>query len=156
MREAKEAVESIKNKIGKAIDNEKAETVKLIEKLKNKISSRKDFENLKDEYKLKVMQPFDDLLERNKNQRYIATIIQYRNTAESLFTEQLNYIQDLKTADEKAGEVSEPKVEYINRANIQVVFEKSELRSEAEVEEYVEALKKELLRQIKENRRITL
>jgi hypothetical protein len=39
---------------------------------------------------------------------------------------------------------------------VKVVFDKTELRTEADVNDYVEALKKAMLKQINENRRISL
>jgi hypothetical protein len=56
----------------------------------------------------------------------------------------------------KGEEINEPKIQYIKQSNVRVSFSKTELKTEEDVEEYVEALKEELLRQIKENRRITL
>ena len=58
--------------------------------------------------------------------------------------------------DGGAGEVQEPIPHYIRRASINFDFDKTELRTEADVNEYVEALKKALLQQIKETRRISL
>jgi hypothetical protein len=58
--------------------------------------------------------------------------------------------------DSGSGEVQEPTPHYIRRASIKIDFVKTELRTEADVNDYVEALKKALLEQIKETRRISL
>ena len=49
-----------------------------------------------------------------------------------------------------------PTPHYIRSASIKVNFKKTELRTEDDVNEYVEAFKKALLEQIKETRRISL
>ena len=55
-----------------------------------------------------------------------------------------------------SGVVIEPTPHYIRRTAIKFDFAKTELRTEDDVNEYVEALKKALLEQIKETRRISL
>jgi hypothetical protein len=47
-------------------------------------------------------------------------------------------------------------VHYINKNNIKPAFSKTELKSEQDVDEYVEAYRKALKEQIKNNRRIQL
>ena len=54
------------------------------------------------------------------------------------------------------GGVAEPKVHYIKRSNVKAKFSKTELRSDADVDEYVESLREALKEQIKNNRRIEL
>ena len=54
------------------------------------------------------------------------------------------------------GAVSEPKVHYIKRSNVKAKFDKTELKSESDVDEYVESLREALKEQIKNNRRIEL
>ncbi len=52
--------------------------------------------------------------------------------------------------------VKEPLPRYVSRASIHVNYPKSELNTPEDVEAYAEALKKALLNEIKNNRRIKL
>jgi hypothetical protein len=54
------------------------------------------------------------------------------------------------------GEVGEPKVHYISKSSVRVDIGKSELENEQDVNEYIEALKEEFLKQLKENKRIRI
>ena len=56
----------------------------------------------------------------------------------------------------KGEDVNEPNPHYIKRDNINPKFPKSELKTEEEVDEYIEVLKQALKEQIKNNRRIQL
>ena len=61
------------------------------------------------------------------------------------------------TDDPKKQDIAaDPKIHYIHKSNIKVEFEKKELQTELDVQEYVEALKEALIKQIKQNRRINL
>jgi hypothetical protein len=62
----------------------------------------------------------------------------------------------LSTPVDTGGDVADLTPHYIRRASIKVDFAKTELRTEADVNEYVDALKKALLEQINETRRISL
>ena len=52
--------------------------------------------------------------------------------------------------------INEPKVRYIKRNNVPVVFDKTELRTPEDVDSYVDAMREALLKQLEENKRISL
>ena len=58
--------------------------------------------------------------------------------------------------DQGGGGANEPPAQYIKRSNIRVQFEKSELKTEEDVDDYVETLRKCLKEHIKDNKRISL
>ena len=113
-----------------------------------------DFLKLEDAQKRDVLNTLNDMISKTYSQRYIAQMRQYSVEANNHFTSALNRIQVLLMP--KDQEVNEPKIQYIKQSNVRVSYSKTELKTAEDVEEYVEALKEELLRQIKENRRITL
>lgn len=150
IRDAKKSMETLKDKIKNAIQAEKVDTLGLIDDIKERITKREDFQGLASGDQKRVLQPFVDLADRAEQQRYIATLRQYRNDVYDMDTEQLNVIQKMLST------VEEPQFEYIKLDKVKVVFGKTELTSEGEVNEYVEKMREEFLRHIKQNRRIKL
>ena len=90
----------------------------------------------------------DELANRVKEQRYIATLRQYANRVPDIAAEQLTVLQKLVHPEEK--------IEYVPVRNVIIHFNKSELTSEAEVDEYLRKMKEEMLRHLQQNRRIKL
>ena len=154
MKVAKEAMESLQKKLLDKIEEERTETLTAVKNNISLIESREDFLKLEDGQKRDVLNTLNDMVSKTYSQRYIAQMRQYRVESNNHFTSALNRIQVLLMP--KGEEVSEPKVQYIKQSNVRVAFGKTELKTAEDVENYVEALKEELLRQINENRRITL
>lgn len=154
MKVAKEAMESLQKKLLDKIEEERTETLSTVKNNISLIESREDFLKLEDGQKRDVLNTLNDMVSKTYSQRYIAQMRQYRVESNNHFTSALNRIQVLLMP--KGEEVSEPKVQYIKQSNVRVAFGKTELKTAEDVENYVEALKEELLRQINENRRITL
>ena len=103
--------------------------------------------------------PLEEELTKVANSKYIANLRDVKTrVTDTLYTKQLNEMLRLTMpeSDSEDGEVSEPKVHYIKKTNVPVQFHKSELKSESDVDEYVETLRKALKEQIKDNRRIEL
>jgi hypothetical protein len=84
------------------------------------------------------------------------------NVEERLYSKQLNEMVRLSTPssyemdNENGNKVSEPAPHYIPLSIINVGFYKSELRSIDDVEKYIQTLKKQLIEQISNNKRIIL
>jgi hypothetical protein len=154
MKEAKDAMEALQKKLLEKIEDERKETLDLVKSNIAQIEEREDFQKLDDVKRRDVLNTLNDMISKTYGQRYIAQMRQYSVEANNHFTTALNRIQVLLMP--KGEEVNEPKIQYIKQSNVRVSFSKTELKTEEDVEEYVESLKEELLRQIKENRRITL
>jgi len=58
--------------------------------------------------------------------------------------------------NETTGQISDQTPHYIRSTSIKVNFSKTELKTEEDVQEYVDELKKALLEKIKDNKRISL
>jgi len=155
MKEAKEAMDKLQKKLLTKIDNEREETLIIVRAYITQVSDREDFKKLGEDHKRDVLNNLNNMTSRAYELRYIAQLKQYRIEANNHYTSALNRIQDLLRKDD-TQKVSEPKVQYIKHSNVKVGFSKTELKTTEDVEDYIEALKQELLRQIKENRRITL
>jgi hypothetical protein len=154
MKEAKEAMETLREKLTSKIEEERKETIDFIKENIANVEDREDFKQLDESQQRQVLDALNQMVSKSYSQRYIAQLRQYRTEANNNYTNALNLIQKLRTP--KDHSVSEPQIQYIKQSNVKVIFPKSELKTAEDVEEYVEAMKQELLRQIKENRRITL
>jgi len=154
MKEAKEAMENLQKKLIAKIEEERSETLAVIKTNIAKVEESEDFLKLEDAQKRDVLGTLNDMISKAYGQRYISQLKQYKIEANNNYTNALNRIQELLTP--KTAGVSEPKVQYIKQSNVKVNFKKTELKTAEDVEDYVDALKEELLRQINENRRITL
>lgn len=155
MKEAKALMEELQKKILEKIEEERKKALTAIAEEKNRLEADADFKVLDSLQQSQILDPFLELLAKAKTQRYIAPLRQYGADARSLVTEQLNQVQRQKNKS-SGNEAKEPPIQYITRSNVKVAFPKSELRSQEDVEEYIDSLKKEMLRHIEEHRRITL
>ena len=130
-----------------------------IQSIINDFSTKEEFIKLEKGSQYKIIEPFQVEIDKLQSQRYIAVIRDVTaKTLEHLLPRQLNEMIRLSTPapDGSGNVVSEPTPHYIRRASIKVDYPKTELRTEVDVNEYVEALKKALIAQIKETRRISL
>ena len=155
---SKAAKDSLTKKVAVAIKEEKARAIEAIEKAIKNLLSKEEYQGLDDSKQQMIIQPFQEEIDKLQNQRYIAVIRDVKAKAlDMLLTKQLNEMIRLFTPlDPTGNEVNEPKPHYIRRTAIKASFPKSELRTEKDVDEYVEALRKALKEQIKNNRRISL
>jgi hypothetical protein len=154
MRKTKEAIDTLKSKLLQKIDEEKAATLTVIDQRSHAICSNHEYRQLTPSQQDEVLQPFHALSKNVKEQTFIANIRLAKNQAGDLFTEQLNKIVTLATPKESL--VSEPPPQYVKSSNLRVNFDKHELKTESDVEEYVAAIKNAYLEQIRKNRKITL
>ncbi len=150
MKEAKEIMTSLQKAVLAKIEAERDETLRLIKNCISKIEARADFKSLTEEQQRQVRDPLNNMISDSYNQRFIANLRSYRNTAHNNYNQALNDIQSYSM------KANEPKAEYIKQSNVKVKFHLDEIRTKEEVDAYIEAYKEELLRQIAKNRRITL
>ncbi|MFY7860635.1 MAG: hypothetical protein ACOVP5_00305, partial [Chitinophagales bacterium] len=103
-----------------------------------------------------ILKPFREIEVKAKEQKFIANLMQDRQRLGDLFTDQLNLLSKL-TTKVPAGFL-ETKEHFINLRNVEkrIVFDKTQLKSEADVNHYLEQLKKALMEQIEANKTITL
>ncbi len=181
IRDAKSAKDQLTNKILQAIDDEKAKFAKVYESVIDAIQSRADFDKLTELQQAEVLQPFNAIKRQveDRSYRYIAVIrsdIQYIEN--QLYEKQLNLMSKLLTpktkptstsstatnVGAKAGSdsqtrftVEEPQPKrYIMNNHIHVSYQKNDLTSESDVDEYIQALRDAYLKKIKDNHIITL
>lgn len=91
------------------------------------------------------------------DQRFIGNLKAERNALPQLVENALNRAIEInsKAKPEEPG-AGEPTYRYVNQTQINVPYDKRELITEEDVNEYVEKLKETFLKKIKENKRIRL
>lgn len=160
IRQAKEAMDSLRTKLQEKIEQERKEALRKAGEVRESITRHYDFAKLSPPQQQSVLKQLDDEIRRLESQRYIANIRQAAYFIGSeLNNRLLNEIVRLSTPEPTAEDPEiplKPKVHYIRKENIRVPFDRRELQTEADVESYVEALKKALLDQINQNKRISI
>lgn len=154
---AKAAKDSLTTKVLNAIEAEKEKFNTKVDTIEKDIMASYDFSQLDDGQKRKVQETILNLRNKVKKERFIGNIKDItRDIEDNLYISLMNLMAKWLTPEPKKGGVSEPKVKYIRKHNIPVQFKKRELTSEADVEQYAEALKEAYLERIRQNIKITL
>jgi len=182
IRDAKSAKDQLTNKILQAIDDEKTKFAKAYESVIEAIQSRTAFDKLTELQQAEVLQPFKAIKRQveDRSYRYIAVIrsdIQYIEN--QLYEKQLNLMSKLLTPKTKPTAISggtptnvgakagsetdagitveePPRKRYIMNNHIHVSYQKNDLTTESDVDEYIQALRDAYLKKIKDNHIITL
>lgn len=155
MREAKQRMEELEKLILDKIKLEKSLTEQAIAERMEELQGQKGFDSLDQHQQASLIAPFRAAQAGLKDEKYISNIQLERQNLGELFTEQLNRLSFLLSAKEGSKEPKELFIS-IREANKHVRYRQSQLTSEADVEDYVEAIRIALLEQIKQNRKITL
>ncbi len=166
IKDAKACKDSLSDKVTAKQQEEKDLTKLTIDKAITDISSKEEYSKLTPKQQELIVAAFKAELSRLQSQRYIAVIRDIRtNVKDHLFTKQLNEMMAMTTprieyptdnGTQRGEVIASPVVHYINKNSIKAQFSKTELKTEADVDEYVEAYRKALKEQIKNNRRIQL
>ncbi|ROI04325.1 BREX system P-loop protein BrxC [Kaistella haifensis] len=166
VRDAKVLHENITKKLQDKIDEERNKAIQKTEEVIAIIKTNEDYNRLSEADQNRILSPFQDEINKLKSQRYIGNM---RNTmvfvSEFLYTKQLNEIVRLVTPEPKPNPdlpnggdkpVVVVPVHYVRGSSIKPTFNKTELRTEDDVNEYVESIRKSFLEKIKEHKRISL
>jgi len=156
---AKATKDTLTKKIIDAIETEKKKAIEIIESKINNLKSKTEYNSLNTNKQAIVITPIQDELNKLKDEKIIARIRDIANDVNSnLHQKQLNEMIRLATPAETntEGVVYEPIVHYISKAIVKPKYDKSELKTENDVDEYIEALRIAYKEQIKNNKRISL
>ena len=159
IREAKTAKDQLTEKVTQRVNEEKIKALKAFEAVMKDLKTKSEFQTLDETKQNTILLPFQQEMEKLNRQQFIATIRDIRtNSLERLKSQQLNEMIRLSTVsnENQTGNINEPVPQYINKKFITIHFAKSELQTEADVNEYVEALRKAYIEQIKDTKRIAL
>ena len=156
MKLAKEAMDTLADKLKHKLDEEKAATVNEAKQKILQVQQQTEFDKLTPGQQDEILKPFNDIITKTKDQNFIANLQVDRNKLSNILTDQLNALGRLGAKGD-AG-TSKPKEQFINVRNVEkhVNIGKDQLDSEGDVDAYIKALKEVMMEQIKQHRKITL
>ena len=153
---AKAAKDQLEKKVLELIAEEKTKAAQEAENLIADIKSRKEYNTLEPDEQQEVLAG----LERSKSaieaERFIANIRERAGSLSELHTSALNQIVTYLAEPASDGQVAEPMAKYIKRSSIYINFDKNELTTEDDVNEYVAVVKEAFLERIRQNLKINL
>jgi hypothetical protein len=156
IKQAKAALDGLREKVADRITHERNDALVEVNSALQELQQKAEFASLDNTLQKQLTKTFTDEIDRLEKQRYIANIRDIKNGCRQLLTNQLNELMRLVAPKTNENNVKEPLPRYVSRSSIQVNYPKSELNTPEDVEAYAEALKKALLNEIKNNRRIKL
>lgn len=153
---AKAAKDELSKKVTQLIKDEKAAFAKAVEEYINDITKRPAFKKLDTDQQLNVVKVLTDRKNTITNERFIANILQSKQGLSQIHTDALNLMANISVPKEESGKVADPVAKYIRRSQIHVDYDKNELVTENDVNDYVAALREAFLKRINENIKINL
>lgn len=158
IKEAKAAKDALSKKVLERIEGEKSSAITTIEQIIEAFKNKEEYKVLDAPKQKQIIHPFREEILKLQSQRYIAVIRDVKaNTLDSLYPRQLNEMIKLSTpVDTSGNEMQEPAPHYITKTAIRVDIGKTELRTEEDVNKYIAALKQAMMKEITNNKRITI
>jgi hypothetical protein len=156
MQDVKRAMDTLADRIQEKIQAERELTLNEAKNKMLQLQQQEGYDKLSASEQDTLCKPFREIEVKAKEQKFIANLMQDRQRLADLFTDQLNLLSKLTT--KTSGGESEPKDQFINLRNVEkeIRFDKTQLKSADDVNEYLEQLKIALMEQIEANRKITL
>ena len=151
IRDAKALMDELKKDVEGHVREVREDALAHVNTLQQRVQSMKEYSALKEEQKQEIKESFDAIQVYIRNENLISSI---RDRAGRYVTGDYNSL--LTRITEWTQEPTEKPVEYISQSGLGLKFEKPYLASEQDVEAYLDALKKAMLKAIKENKRIRL
>ena len=156
MQLAKAAKDELSKKVLELIRQEKTSFIDTAEEYIADINNRPAFKTLDTDQQLNVVKILSDKKNAISNERFIANIRQSKQQLSEIYTDALNLMANLAAPIKEEGKAAEPIAKYIRRSQIHIDYDKNELVSEGDVNDYVEALREAFLKRINENIKINL
>lgn len=154
---AKAAKDSLSKKVLEAITKEKENYYTSVDAIEADITASEEFSKIDPSQQEKILESIKTLKIKIKHERFIGNIRdEIRTLEDHFYSDQMNQMVQWLTPKDEEGKVEEPKAKYIKRTNIRVNFEQRELKTEEDVESYLEALKEAYMERINQNLKITL
>ena len=150
IRDAKSTMDTLKEKIQSKIKEEKELATERVNTIITHFESKAEFTQLNDNQREDLLSPFKTALKEIRDERFISNI---RNIAQNVQNQiepgQLTKLQRLTSEGQE-------QFEYIKASGIHISYEKRELKTNEDVDEYIETLREKYKEQISKNRRISL
>lgn len=156
MSDADEYRKKLEDKMAKLIENERDLTIHKYEEELITLLTHPEIMKLKESDSARLLAPMEKKMAAMKTQRFIGNLRAARADLPEAIVGILNQAARHNAAAAEQGGSAELPVKYVNKNNISVSFDKSELTTEEDVRAYAKELERELLEQIGKNKRIRL
>ena len=152
MKEAKTLMDGLKKDVEKHVKQVKADALAQVEKLQQRVKDMQEYSVLKKEDKQDIEQSFTAIQNYIQNENLISSI---RDRAARYQASDYNALLTRVTELTKP-DTEKKTVEYVSQGDLGVNIGKNYLADETDVDEYLNAVKKAMLKAIKNNKRIQL
>lgn len=156
MKDAKAAMDALESKVKLELEAERDATLELIDEKITDLKGRSEFQNLSNSEKEQVVTPLVGQKKQAKEERFIGNLRNQRTDLGNVLTNQLNMLMVLATKKEDGSPDQKPKKQFFRQSKLHTDYNKSELETEEDVDEYLKALREAMLEQIQKNRTIRL
>jgi len=170
MQQVNAQIKTLQEQIDIQVGDEITKATESIDKLKSRLAGMDEFSTLLNRQQQEIMRPFDEIntfIERNTLIPVIRDTL--RQFEESNYPSQLAQLtawaRETQTPEPVSGagttatpdKVLEPaSTEYVSARTLQVSFEKAWLADEADIDDYLEAMREALLTEIRKGKRIQI
>lgn len=156
LQQAKSKLDSLRTKVSQVVAAARTDAASRVEQARASVQAAPDFGSLTPEEKTEVQRPFADATTKIQKERLAPVIRQIADrAANEALPRQLQRIAELANA-KKPAEMKDAPSEYVSARKIPIVFDKAILETEADLENYLAALKKAYAAELKNKKRITL
>lgn len=151
MKDAKALMGDLKKEVEKHIKKTRDEALAHVSKIQGQVQAMDEYSALKKEQKQEIEESFEAIQTYIQNENLISSIRDRAGRYET--SEYGNLLTKITGWTQKKDEKP---VEYVSQGELGVKFEKNYLADETDVDEYLDAVKKAMLKAIKGNKRIRL
>jgi hypothetical protein len=151
MKDAKALMGELKKEVESHIKQVRKDALANVSKLQERVQGLPEYSKLKKEQRQEIEQSFEGIQTYIQTENLISSI---RDSASRYETAEYNRL--LTTITNWTQKPTEKSVEYISQGDLGVKFDKPYLASDEDVEAYLDAIKKAMLKAIKNNKRIQL
>ncbi|MEA2031174.1 MAG: BREX system P-loop protein BrxC [candidate division Zixibacteria bacterium] len=158
IQQLKASLSSLEQEVTAKVQEEIASAKKMADSLQKQLEEMSDFAKLADAHKKDLIESFQQFNKSIECQTVIAVILDLKRTfEESEYRSLLSRMSELASKqDSGSSKTKKPPVVYVSSKDVHIPFAKKILMDEADVERYVEALRKALIEEIKTGKRIQI
>ncbi|MBC8316504.1 MAG: BREX system P-loop protein BrxC [Desulfobulbaceae bacterium] len=171
MQQLKNLVDKLKEEVATLIEETKKQAEEAVQRLKDELTGMEDYQQLDISRQDELLRSFTVFEQNLQHQKIIAVIresvrkfkeneyLQLLSRKDGWIQEQLKKDEPTQYLKEDTGskkETREAKIEYVSSKNIAVIFNKTLLTNEQDVESYLQALREAYLSEIQNGKRVQI
>jgi hypothetical protein len=157
LQEGKALKETMAQQVEAALKKEREDAVATVKRMEANIGTLDGFGDLDESEKTKLLRGSKDILDEIQTANLLAVVRdKLARYSSNGYQRQLGILNDLNAAKAKAQGFEEPTSRYIPSNAVTIGYAKSAIETEADLNEYLDAIRTAYLAELKERRKITL